>query len=140
MREHAHDGMSLYGPTGGRKYLNATERPRFIKAPQRADPETRLFCPVLGWSGARISEGLALTSAAVNRRPTLTPIPTLQQVAAALAELGFSGENDRRPIGTPPISNKDLINQPLAIHLMGVKVGRRFTPWRFSAAGCPTAW
>jgi len=32
MREHAHAGMSLYGSSGGRKYLNAAERRRFIRA------------------------------------------------------------------------------------------------------------
>jgi hypothetical protein len=47
MRPHADAGMSLYGPTGARKYLNAAERRRFTKAANCADPETRLFCLVL---------------------------------------------------------------------------------------------
>jgi integrase/recombinase XerD len=55
MRPHADAGMSLYGPTGARKYLNAAERRRFIKAANRAEPETRLSRLVLGWSGGRIS-------------------------------------------------------------------------------------
>jgi hypothetical protein len=66
MRKHDHAGMSLYGPAGGRKYINAAERRRFIKAANRADPETRLFCLVLSWSGCRVSELLALTAAAVD--------------------------------------------------------------------------
>jgi hypothetical protein len=45
MREHAHAGMSLYGPTGSRKYLNAAERRRFIRAARRAPLDVQLFCP-----------------------------------------------------------------------------------------------
>jgi hypothetical protein len=42
MHARADTKVSLYGPTGARKYLNAAERRRFIKAANRADPETRL--------------------------------------------------------------------------------------------------
>jgi integrase/recombinase XerD len=79
MQEHAHAGMSLYGPAGGRKYLNAAERRRFIKAANRADPETRLFCVVLGWSGGRISEVLALTAAAIDIDSGTANIETLKR-------------------------------------------------------------
>jgi integrase/recombinase XerD len=79
MQEHAHAGMSLYGPTGGRKYLNAAERQRFIKAANRADPDTRLFCLVLGWSGGRISEVLALTAAAIDIDGGTAGIKTLKR-------------------------------------------------------------
>jgi integrase len=71
--------MSLYGPAGGRKYLNAAERRRFIKAAQRADPDTRLFCLVLGWSGGRISEVLALTAAAIDIENGVANIETLKR-------------------------------------------------------------
>jgi hypothetical protein len=47
MREHAHAGMSLYGSTGSRKYLNAAERRRFIKAARRAPLDVQLFCLIL---------------------------------------------------------------------------------------------
>jgi integrase/recombinase XerD len=79
MQEHAHVGMSLYGPAGGRKYLNAAERRRFIKAANRADPETRLFCLLLGWSGGRISEVLALTAAAIDIDSGTANIETLKR-------------------------------------------------------------
>jgi hypothetical protein len=68
MRPHADAGMSLYGPTAARKYLNAAERRRFIRAAQRAPATVGLFCLVLGWSGGRISEVLALTPAAIRHR------------------------------------------------------------------------
>lgn len=51
MREQSYDGLSLFGRSGNRKYLNAAERRRFFKATRRAEPKTRLFCPMLGWSG-----------------------------------------------------------------------------------------
>jgi integrase/recombinase XerD len=79
MRTHADAGMSLYGPTGGRKYLNTAERRRFIKAANRADPETRLFCLVLGWSGGRVSEVLALTPAAIDLDSGTANIETLKR-------------------------------------------------------------
>lgn len=66
MREHAHAGMSLYGSTGSRKYLNAAERWRFIKAVRRVPLEVQLFCLVLSLSGGRISEILSLTPAAID--------------------------------------------------------------------------
>jgi hypothetical protein len=54
MREHAHAGTSLYGSTGSRKYLNAAERRRFIKAARRAPLDAQIFCLVLYFSGGRI--------------------------------------------------------------------------------------
>jgi integrase/recombinase XerD len=67
MRKHAPNaGMSLYGSTGCRKYLNAVERRRFAKAACRASLDVQLFCLVLSLSGGRISEILALTPAAID--------------------------------------------------------------------------
>jgi integrase/recombinase XerD len=66
MPGHIFAGATLYGPAGERKYLTASERRRFIKAAARASPDVRLFCLMLTWSGARISEVLALTPAAID--------------------------------------------------------------------------
>jgi hypothetical protein len=41
MREQRHDGLSLFGPFGNRKYLNAAERGRFIEAARRAPRQNR---------------------------------------------------------------------------------------------------
>jgi integrase/recombinase XerD len=65
--------------TGSRKYLNATERRRFLKAARLADPSTRLFCLVLGWSGARVSEVLALTPVSVDIESGVVSIETLKR-------------------------------------------------------------
>ena len=79
MGEQARAGMSLYGPTGGRKYLNAAERRRFVEAARQAPPNVRLFCLVLRWSGGRISEVLALTPAAIDIESGVTSIETLKR-------------------------------------------------------------
>jgi integrase/recombinase XerD len=79
MREHAHAGMSLYGSTGSRKYLNAAERRRFTRAACRAPLEVQLFCLVLSFSGGRISEILALIPAAIDLDSGVANIVTLKR-------------------------------------------------------------
>jgi integrase/recombinase XerD len=79
MRERPHDGQSLFGPSGNRKYLKAAERRRFIEAARRMPPKIRLFCLTLRWSGARISEVLALTPAAINIDSGVASIQTLKR-------------------------------------------------------------
>jgi integrase len=79
MREQPYDGQSLFGQSGSRKYLNTAERRRFINAARHAEPTTRLFCLVLGWSGARISEVLAITPAAIDLESGGVSIETLKR-------------------------------------------------------------
>lgn len=50
----------LYDQQGNRKYLTADERRAFMKAAQRGEPEVETFCLTLAYTGARISEVLAL--------------------------------------------------------------------------------
>jgi integrase/recombinase XerD len=80
MREHASAaGMSLYASTGGRKYLNAGDRERFVEAAGRAPPDVRLFCYMLRWSGARISEVLALTPSSIDFDAGVAIVQTLKR-------------------------------------------------------------
>lgn len=79
MREYAHEGISLFGQRGERKYLNAAERRRFFKIAWRRPPKIRAFCLTLGWSGGRISEILALTAAAIDVESGATNIQTLKR-------------------------------------------------------------
>ena len=79
MRQQAHAGMSLYGSTGSRKYLNAAERRRFTEAARRAPLEVQLFCLALSLSGGRISEILALTPAAIDIDSGVANIMTLKR-------------------------------------------------------------
>lgn len=71
--------ISLHGPSGGRKYLNAPERRRFATAARSACPEVRLFCLTLFFSGARISEILALTAEAVDLEELCITVQTLKR-------------------------------------------------------------
>jgi integrase/recombinase XerD len=80
MRERAYGGAgSLFGQSGNRKYLNASERRRFFESAQRLPPPERLFCEVLAWSGARISEVLALTPASIDIESGTASIETLKR-------------------------------------------------------------
>jgi integrase/recombinase XerD len=57
-----HDPVSfLYDREGHRKYVTATERKAFLEAARRLAPEVATFCLTLVYTGARISEALALT-------------------------------------------------------------------------------
>src|SRR6202040_1916185 len=70
---------SLFGRSGGRKYLNAAERRRFVEAARRMPSAIRLFCLTLRWSGARISEVLALTPATIDIESGVVRIETLKR-------------------------------------------------------------
>ena len=79
MREHPYGGGSLFSHSGGRKYLNAAERQRFIESAQNAPPTVRTFCCMLRWSGGRISEVLAVTPAAIDIDAGVVSIETLKR-------------------------------------------------------------
>jgi integrase len=51
---------SLYGATGGRKYLNRQERERALAAMRGLEPGKALYALTLAWTGGRVSEVLAL--------------------------------------------------------------------------------
>lgn len=56
-----HNVLSLHTTTGARKYLDASERGRFITTASVAPLSLRLLCLVLAHTGCRISEALAMT-------------------------------------------------------------------------------
>jgi site-specific recombinase XerD len=53
---------SLYSPGGGRKYLNFAERERALDEMAKLPRSQALFALTLAWTGARVSEVLALTA------------------------------------------------------------------------------
>jgi integrase/recombinase XerD len=79
MREQSYEGLTLFGPCGNRKYLNAAERERFVRAAGLAPKKIRQFCLMLRWSGGRISEVLALTPAAIDIETGVANIETLKR-------------------------------------------------------------
>jgi len=72
-------GSVHFASAAQRKYLNATERRRFVKASARLPREERLFCLVLLWSGSRISEALSLTPAAIDLDACTATFETLKR-------------------------------------------------------------
>ena len=56
----------LHDHSGNRKYLTTAERNRFIEAAERRPFPIDTFCLTLAYSGARISEVLALRAASID--------------------------------------------------------------------------
>ena len=56
----------LYDQTGRRKYLTVAERQLFLAVARKGTAETYTFCATLAYTGARISEILALVSGRVD--------------------------------------------------------------------------
>lgn len=82
------EGFSLYAArTGARKYLNRAERLRALGAMQQLPPDQALFALTLAWTGARVSETLALTPASFQIESGIVAIRTLKRRRATVREL-----------------------------------------------------
>lgn len=77
----------LYGPKGERKYLNREERSRFLRSAEQFDADRCLFALVLAWTGARVSEILALTPASFQIDAGIVVIVTLKRRKFAVREV-----------------------------------------------------
>lgn len=69
----------IYDKTGHRKYLTIRERDAFITAARRVSPEAETFCLTLAYTGARISEVLALTSERFDTEVGMVMIESLKK-------------------------------------------------------------
>jgi integrase/recombinase XerD len=69
----------IYDRAGNRKYLTAAERSAFLKALGAMAPEVRTFCKVLAYTGARVSEGLALTQGRIDISAKLVVLESLKK-------------------------------------------------------------
>src|SRR5882672_5627665 len=69
----------LYDQKGNRKYLTRTERQAFIDAARRASPEIETFCLTLAYTGARISEVLALVPLRIDTSANAIVIESLKK-------------------------------------------------------------
>jgi integrase len=80
---HTQDSSSLYAASpfaaAERKYLNHAERRRVLAATDALDIRPALFALTLVWSGARISEVLALTPASFQIERSLVAFVTLKR-------------------------------------------------------------
>jgi len=77
-RAFAHS-FSLYAGNGSRKYLNAAERRRALAAMTTLKRDQCLFALTLAWTGARVSEVLALTPASYQVDDAIVAIRTLKR-------------------------------------------------------------
>jgi integrase len=69
----------LFDQNGNRKYLVSEERRAFIEAARRAPPEVETFCLTLAFTGARISEVLALSPDRIDRSSQAIVFETLKR-------------------------------------------------------------
>jgi integrase len=69
----------LYARDGRRKYLTAAERRAFLAAARRMPLKMRTFCTVLAYTGARISEVLALAPKHFDRSAQLVIFESLKK-------------------------------------------------------------
>ena len=69
----------LFDQNGNRKYLTSDERRAFIGAAEKAAPEVATFCLTLAYTGARISEVLALVPERIDASAQTIIIETLKR-------------------------------------------------------------
>jgi len=69
----------VFDREGNRKYLTIAERTAFLEAAAGMPAEVRTFCMVLAYSGARLSEVLALAPQRIDRAAGLVVIESLKK-------------------------------------------------------------
>lgn len=114
------DGGSLYAGDGGRKYLNRSERQRALATMEDLDPDKALFALTLAWTGARVSEVLALTPASFQIEAGIVAITTLKRRKLAVREV---------PIPASLMEAIDLQFGLKAAQRNTIVSGQRLWPW-----------
>jgi integrase/recombinase XerD len=83
---------SLYAAGGGRKYLNRAERSRALDEMTKLPRSQALFALTLAWTGARVSELLALTPASFQIDSAIVAIETLKRRKHCVREVPIPPE------------------------------------------------
>lgn len=91
-RSDRSEASSLYAADGGRKYLNRDERRRALAVMDTLDPPKALFALTLAWTGARVSEVLALVPASFQIERGVVAIVTLKRRRLSVREVPVPGE------------------------------------------------
>jgi integrase/recombinase XerD len=122
----------LYSTSGERKYLNRDERHRLLANLETLEPKKCLFALLLAWTGARVSEVLALTPNSFQVDAGIVTIETLKQCAYCVREI--------------PIPPKLMQRLERFFGLRGLQCGPlaskrlwrfcRQTAWRFIKRAC----
>jgi site-specific recombinase XerD len=81
------EGSQLYATDGQRKYLNKAERRRALAVMEKLRPSESLFALVLAWTGARVSEVLALTPASFQIDSSIVTLVTLKRRKHCVREI-----------------------------------------------------
>jgi len=81
------EDLSLYSSSGCRKYLNAAERRRALVIMANLRRDQALFALTLAWTGARVSEVLALTATSFQVESGIVAIRTLKRRKHAMREV-----------------------------------------------------
>jgi integrase len=90
---HEHESeASLYARDGARKYLNLDERGRVIAAVDGLRRDQALFALTLAWTGARVSEVLALTPASFQIERGIVALRTLKRRKHSVREVPIPPE------------------------------------------------
>lgn len=84
---HSAEPTALYTAAGGRKYLNADERRRFLAALYGLRPEEALFARLMFWTGARVSEVLALRLSCLQLADGVVTLRTLKRRRVSMREI-----------------------------------------------------
>lgn len=114
------------------EHLNAVERRRFVEVARLAPAKIYLFCLTLGWSGACISEVLALTLAAIDIESGVASIQTLKRRKRCIV----------RQVPLPPKVLSEL-NREFKLRIRGVILDSRRSGFGAGAArrrGGTLAW
>jgi integrase/recombinase XerD len=84
--------QGLYGQDGARKYLNRDERDRALKAMATLEAHAALFALTLAWTGARVSEVLALTASSFQIEASIVAVSTLKRRRHVIREVPIPPE------------------------------------------------
>ncbi|MDN3277433.1 site-specific integrase [Frankia sp. RB7] len=79
--------FSLYGPEGGRKYLNREERRRSLTAMDALEPADRLLALTLACTGMRISEVLSIVPLSFQIEACIVAVLTLKRRSVVWREI-----------------------------------------------------
>jgi integrase len=127
--------MSLYDHAGGRLYLDATERVAFKDAARQEEPEKRLLCNVLVFTGCRPSEALELTPAGIQLNESAIRFRTLKKRKRDMQ--GNLKKAQYRAVPVPELLIEELDLVFNLRHNAKLKVPKDDLLWPFTRA---TAW
>lgn len=115
-------GPTLYSTSGARKYLTEIERQRVLAATEAFPDDEKLFVQTLCWSGARISELLAITVSNLYASCDVLALTTLKRRRHVVREIPL-----------PPALAAQLVNY-VACRFDSNKFDSRLWPWSRTTA------